>query len=85
MSTPESPREDLPVFSRIRPEAIESELEALIEDNRRSLQRLLAENEEYTWDNLIAPLEELEDRLARFWSRTAPARRGRQRSPAPRL
>jgi len=68
MSTPESPREDLPVFSRIRPEAIESELEALIEDNRRSLQRLLAENEEYTWDNLIAPLEELEDRLARFWS-----------------
>ncbi|MEJ2760066.1 MAG: oligopeptidase A [Gammaproteobacteria bacterium] len=69
MNTPEFPvREDLPVFSRLRPEAIEAELDELLADNRRGLQELLAQNTDYTWDNLITPLEEMDDRLNRFWS-----------------
>ena len=70
MNTPEKIRvcEDLPAFSRLSPETIEAELDVLLADNRRGLQELLAQNSEYTWDNLIAPLEEMDDRLNRFWS-----------------
>ena len=59
--------QDLPAFSRIRAAEIEAQLDRLLEDNRRTLKDLL-QQEDFTWDGLIAPLEELEDRLNRFWS-----------------
>ena len=58
----------LPAFNAIAPEHIEPAISALIEDNRRTLERLLEQNQRYTWDNLIAPLEEASDRLSRAWS-----------------
>ncbi|MGR9107564.1 MAG: oligopeptidase A [Gammaproteobacteria bacterium] len=58
----------LPPFSAIKPEHVEPAITGLIEDNLKAIQELLATAKEYTWDNLIAPLEDLDDRLSRAWS-----------------
>jgi oligopeptidase A len=59
--------QELPAFSRIRAADIEAQLDKLLEDNRRTLKALLQQGDP-GWNNLIAPLEEMEDRLNRFWS-----------------
>ncbi len=58
----------LPPFQHIKPEHIEPALKELIESNRKQLQSLLKSNENYTWGNLIEPLEDMDDRLGRMWS-----------------
>ncbi len=58
----------LPPFQHIKPEHVEPALEAVIKSNREEIQRLLKENEHYSWDNLIQPLEDMDDRLGRMWS-----------------
>lgn len=57
----------LPTFSDIQPNAIEPALKQLISQNRATLNKLL-EQPTYTWDNFIAPLEDMDDQLSRFWS-----------------
>jgi oligopeptidase A len=59
--------QELPAFSCIRAADIEAQLDRLLEDNRRTLKTLLLQGDPI-WDSLIAPLEEMEDRLNRFWS-----------------
>ncbi|MDS4042640.1 MAG: oligopeptidase A [Candidatus Competibacter sp.] len=59
---------DLPSHAAIRPEHVEPAITHLLAENRAGIERLLAENATYTWDNLIRPLEELEDRLNKAWS-----------------
>ncbi len=56
-----------PIFSDIRPEAIEPLLKQQIAQNRTILNKLL-EQPTYTWDNFMAPLEEMDDQLSRLWS-----------------
>ena len=58
----------LPPFEHIKPEHVEPALESLIKLNREKLQSLLKDNENYSWDNLIEPLEDMDDRLGRMWS-----------------
>ena len=58
---------DLPAFSAIRPERIEADIRALLDENRAALQRLLDSNAQ-SWDGLIVPLEEMQHRLNRTWS-----------------
>ena len=58
----------LPPFQHINPEHVEPALKAIIESNRRQIQTLLKENERYTWDNLIQPLEDMDDHLGKMWS-----------------
>ena len=58
----------LPPFQHIKAEHVEPALKAVIESNRKQIQTLLKENEHYTWDNLIQPLEDMDDRLSRMWS-----------------
>ena len=58
----------LPPFQHIKPEHVEPALESLIKFNREELQKLLKNNDQYTWDNLIEPLEDMDDRLGRMWS-----------------
>jgi oligopeptidase A len=58
----------LPIFSTIQPELIEPAIKHVISQNRVELQKLLAQENGFTWDNLIAPLEEMSDRLAKVWS-----------------
>jgi oligopeptidase A len=59
---------DLPPFSAIKPEHVEPAIDQILADNRARIAQLLAATEQYTWDNLVAPMEELEDRLSRAWS-----------------
>ncbi len=59
---------DLPPFSHIKPEHVEPAIDRILADNRAEIERLLSARDDYTWDNLVAPLEDLEDRLNRAWS-----------------
>ncbi|MDR3478810.1 MAG: M3 family metallopeptidase [Gammaproteobacteria bacterium] len=59
----------LPVFSTIIPEKhIEPALKQVITENRAALTKLLDSNVAFTWDNLMAPMEEMSDKLGKVWS-----------------
>jgi oligopeptidase A len=59
----------LPLFSRISPEHIAPALEQTLEGNRDTLHVLLQKSgSNPTWENLVEPLEEMENRLSRVWS-----------------
>jgi len=58
----------LPDFDRIRPEHVEPAIDAQLDYNRRRIETLLAETDEYTWDSILQPLEDLDDKLNRVWS-----------------
>jgi len=59
---------DLPEFNKITAEQIEPTLDKLLSDGRAQVKSLLAENTEYSWDNLIAPLEVSDNEMERMWS-----------------
>ncbi|RMG55176.1 MAG: oligopeptidase A, partial [Gammaproteobacteria bacterium] len=58
----------LPPFSLIRPEHVLPAIEQLIADNRALLEKLLDAGGPWSWDRLILPLDEAEDRLERAWA-----------------
>ncbi len=68
MTNPLLTATDLPCFAAIQPEHVEPALDQVLAANRAELERLLAANTVYCWDNLIHPLEELDDRLNKAWS-----------------
>jgi oligopeptidase A len=68
MTNPLLEEHTLPPFSAIKPEHVEPAITALIETNLKTIQEMLAATGTYTWDNLIAPLEDLDDRLSKAWS-----------------
>lgn len=47
---------------------IEPALDTILADNRQKLQELLQSAKQFTWNNLMLPLEDMEDRLAQMWS-----------------
>ena len=68
MSNPLLEKHALPPFSRIEPAHVEPAVRQLIERNKQAIENLLAANSVYTWDNLLQPIEEMEDELAQAWS-----------------
>jgi oligopeptidase A len=60
--------DNLPAFSTIAIDEIESTLSALIEKNEAFLNHRLAEGAPFTWDDLMAPKATLDDALDQFWS-----------------
>ena len=68
MNNPLLTMDSLPLFSRIQPEHIQPAVVQAIADSKQKIQDVLAQSESHTWDSLIAPLEEVNDRLARIWS-----------------
>lgn len=58
----------LPRFAHIRPEHVEPAIDALLAENRATVQQLLTASNTYTWANLMQPLEEMGERLNRAWS-----------------
>jgi oligopeptidase A len=58
----------LPPFHAIRPEHVEPAIDSVLAENRAAVARLLDEVSDPGWDNLVAPLEALDDRLNRIWS-----------------
>ena len=68
MSNPLLEMNGLPPFSQIKPEHVEPAVDQLLNENRARIQELLAANTTYSWDKLVAPIEEMEERLSRVWS-----------------
>ncbi|HHH35863.1 MAG TPA: oligopeptidase A [Gammaproteobacteria bacterium] len=68
MDNPLLDLDGLPRFRAIRPEHVEPAVRRVLADNRRELAALLRRGSGYDWDNLVQPLDELADRLARVWS-----------------
>ncbi len=59
----------LPRFGQIEVEHVIPAIEQLLAENRRRLIELLSEtNTPYTWDNILQPMQEMNDRLSRAWS-----------------
>ncbi|MCS3902060.1 oligopeptidase A [Methylohalomonas lacus] len=59
---------DLPAFDRIRPEHVEPAIDQQLAYNRERIEELLNATADYSWDNTLQPLEELDDQLNRVWS-----------------
>lgn len=68
MENPLLTQNALPNFSNILPEYIEPAIQHLISQNRTQLHTLLTQHQEFTWNNLIAPIEEMEDKLSKIWA-----------------
>jgi oligopeptidase A len=58
----------LPSFSAIRPEHVEPAIDTLLAEHRARLEQLLKAEAAFTWDNLIRPIEDMDDRLNKAWS-----------------
>ena len=68
MSNPLLVETSLPQFSKIKPEHIKPAVEKAINHCRNTIEQVLADNSEYTWDNFIAPIDEADDALNKLWS-----------------
>ncbi|MBN0985888.1 oligopeptidase A [Amphritea pacifica] len=58
----------LPPFSEIKPEQVEPAIDQLLAECRAVVEKVLDGNETPDWDNLVVPLEQSHDRLAKAWS-----------------
>ncbi|WNJ96590.1 oligopeptidase A [Vibrio ruber] len=68
MSNPLLTFTDLPPFSQIQPEHIKPAIEQAIANCRTKIEAVLEGNTQPSWENLIAPIEEVDDHLSRIWS-----------------
>jgi len=68
MSNPLLEMSGLPPFSKIKVVHIEPAIDELLAENRSKLLKILSNGEPYSWDNLVTPIEEMDDRLGRAWS-----------------
>lgn len=68
MSNPLLSFTDLPPFSQIKPEHVKPAVEQAIADCRAKIDSVLEGNSQPTWNSVVAPIEEVDDRLSRIWS-----------------
>ncbi|MGD8571404.1 MAG: oligopeptidase A [Gammaproteobacteria bacterium] len=68
MSNPLIDFDDLPPFSKIRPEHVEPAVEQVLRESKQQIDKLASEISDYNWDNFIQPLEDIEDRINKTWS-----------------
>tara|TARA_R110001583_G_scaffold52437_2_gene162903 strand:- start:905 stop:2938 length:2034 start_codon:yes stop_codon:yes gene_type:complete len=58
----------LPLFSSLDPQQLAADCEALLNTARQSVAAVVACAAEPSWQNLMAPLEEIDDQIGRFWA-----------------
>jgi oligopeptidase A len=68
MSNPLLANTELPLFSQIKPEHVEPAIDQLLSEARATVENCLNATTDYTWKNLIEPIENAEDRLGKAWS-----------------
>ncbi len=68
MTNPLLANSELPLFSKIKPEHIEPAIDQLLQEARSVVAARLEATQDYTWENLIEPVEDVEDRLNKAWS-----------------
>ena len=68
MTNPLLEHHPLPPFSRIEAKHVEPAIRQLIDRNKQAIEDLLQDQDCYSWETLLQPLEQLEDELAQAWS-----------------
>ncbi|MFO7808777.1 oligopeptidase A [Guyparkeria sp.] len=68
MSNPLLDTPDLPAFDRILPDHVEPAINRILSENRAAIAEHLEQGAPFSWDNFVAPMEALEDRIDRAWS-----------------
>jgi oligopeptidase A len=68
MSNPLLDYQHLPPYQHIKPEHVQPAIETILAGNRDALAKILAANKTYTWDTLLQPLEDLQDKINHAWS-----------------
>ena len=58
----------LPPFQHIKPEHVEPAVDDILAQSRAKLAEVLAANTPRTWDSVVQPLEDLDERLDHAWS-----------------
>ncbi len=58
----------LPEFSKISPEHVKPAVEHAINQCRQMIDQIVAIKDGYNWDNLVMPLDDLDDNFGRLWS-----------------
>ena len=57
----------LPRFTRIQPNHVEPAVDQVLNENRRRIDEIAAESQP-SWENVVAPMEQMEHRLSRVWA-----------------
>ena len=68
MNNPLLSDKHLPLFNDIKIEHIEPAIDSVLKENRAGIAALIKPEHIFTWENLMAPLEALQDKLDRVWS-----------------
>jgi oligopeptidase A len=68
MTNPLLQNTSLPQFSKIKPEHIKPAVEQAIKNCQQTIADVLANNTVFTWANLVAPIDEIDDVLGKLWS-----------------
>lgn len=68
MSNPLLTQTSLPKFSEIKPDHVKPAIEQAISDCKKIIAKVLEDNDIYTWDNLVVPVDEVDDVLGKMWS-----------------
>ncbi len=68
MSNPLLEKTTLPQFSKIKPAHVEPAIDTLLAEAREVVEQKLMATNSYTWENLIEPIEESDDKLNKAWS-----------------
>ncbi len=59
---------NLPIFSKFDAKSFPSHLKTMFEQNQQTIKTLLQNKKPFTWDNLMHPLDDLDDTLEKSWS-----------------
>ncbi|KGJ94689.1 oligopeptidase A [Colwellia psychrerythraea] len=59
---------ELPAFSKIKPEHVKPAVEQSISDCKKVIEQVLTNNDAFTWENLVQPIDEVDDVLSKLWS-----------------
>jgi oligopeptidase A len=68
MTNPLLQKTSLPQFSKIKPEHVKPAVEQAIKDCKTVIANVLANNTQFTWANLVTPIDEVDDVLGKLWS-----------------
>ena len=68
MTNPLLAQTPLPEFSKIKPKHIKPAVEQSIKNCKAVITEVLASNKQFTWQNLVAPIDAIDDVLSKLWS-----------------
>ena len=68
MTNPLLEFDGLPPFSKISPEHIEPAIDHILAESSQAIDALFEIQNDFNWENLIQPLENIQDRISKVWS-----------------